>query len=363
VSQNDIIIPRYENGRLNAGRLGDLITITVLVDNAEEVVAAGFTRIVLERSRNAGVTWEEITAPEDRPVLRKEQTTYRITDGAGNAGFDYRTRFVNTNLSCGTEGRLSEPSEPVPGVGILTTKIITPSQLRERYMFGIRTTDDTGTPMPDAAYQFYIIAAVRRIERELDLPILPQIFVENLDYYPADWKEWCTLNLSNYPLIDVEQVRVQYPSGQTIIVWPQEWLRIDKESGTVRVVPTSGSMSEILVAQGGMYMIAPQRNIPELFQVVYTAGFEEGCIPADILDVIGKAAALGPFNIFGDLITGAGIGNLSLSMDGISQSVTTTQSAMYGGYGSRILQYENDLKRQLPIMKNYYRRVAGMVVA
>lgn len=363
MDQNDIIIPPYENGRLNAGRIGDIITVSALVENVADVIAAGYNRLLLERTRNGGLTWEEIGQPEDRPVLRAEVVTYSMSDPGGNGGYDYRTRYINTNLPCGHEGRVSDPSPSVPGIGILATKIISASQLRQRYMFGIRTTDDTGTPMPDAVYQFYILAAVRRIERELDIPILPQMFVEFKDYYSTDWKQYCTIDLSNYPLLDVQQFRVAYPSGQTVIVWPNEWLRIDKEAGNIRVVPTAGSLSEILIAQGGMFMLSPQTYIPQLFQIAYTAGFADGTIPADILDVIGKAASLGPFNIFGDLITGAGIGNLSLSMDGISQSVTTTQSAMYGGYGSRILQYENDLKKQLPTMRAYYNRVGKMVVA
>jgi hypothetical protein len=102
--------------------------------------------------------------------------------------------------------------------------------------------------------------------------------------------------------------------------------------------------------------------LPQLFQVSYTAGFEEGRIPRDIVDTIGKMAAIGPFNIFGDLIAGAGIGNVSLSMDGLSQSVTTTQSAMYGGYGNRILAYQKEIAEQMKTLRMYYMGI-GMTVA
>jgi hypothetical protein len=360
---NEILIPSYESGPLNAGRIGDLLTVTASVPNIDAVLAHGYTRLLLERSRNSGITWEEVGTPDGRPVLSPGVTGYAITDGAGNAGYLYRTRFLNTNLPCGATGRVSDPSVSIPGAGILASKVITVKELIDRYLFGVRLTDDKGNVFTDSAFQFYIVAAVRRIERALDISILPQLFVENRDYYATDWKQYGTTDLSNYPLIDVQQFRVTYPSGQTIIVWPNEWLRINKEQGNIRVVPTAGSLSEVLLAEGGVYMLGSRGYIPDLFQIVYTAGFEEGCIPSDILDLIGKAAALGPFNVFGDLIAGAGIATLSLSMDGLSQSIGTTASATNAGFGARLIQYDNDLKKQIPLIREYYRRPGGMVVA
>lgn len=48
-----------------------------------------------------------------------------------------------------------------------------------------------------------------------------------------------------------------------------------------------------------------------------------------------------------DLIIGAGIANQSVSIDGVSQSIGTTQSAMFGGASARIQAYSDDLKDSL----------------
>ena len=53
-----------------------------------------------------------------------------------------------------------------------------------------------------------------------------------------------------------------------------------------------------------------------------------------------------------DLIIGAGIANQSVSIDGLSQSVGTTQSAMFGGASARIQNYSDDLeKRIMPLLR------------
>jgi hypothetical protein len=73
-------------------------------------------------------------------------------------------------------------------------------------------------------------------------------------------------------------------------------------------------------------------------------------------------ASLGPFHVFGDLIGGAGIANVSLSMDGLSQTIGTTSSATNAGYGARIINYLKQLKEQIPLLRRYYKGLR-MVVA
>jgi hypothetical protein len=71
---------------------------------------------------------------------------------------------------------------------------------------------------------------------------------------------------------------------------------------------------------------------------------------------------MGPLNIAGDLIAGAGIATKSLSMDGLSQSISTTASATNAGYGARILQYNKHIEESMKTLKAYYTGIS-MVVA
>ncbi|MCH9839318.1 hypothetical protein K0U83_26890, partial [bacterium] len=218
--------------------------------------------------------------------------------------------------------------------------------------------------LSDDTFTHYILTAIRWFEHQLDIPILPTTFSEFHDYYRSDYDAFFFIQLDNYPVISVEQLKVQYPSGQSVVVFPPEWLRLNQPEGHLQVVPTAGTLSEIMVGAGGSFLPAIYNGmsyLPQLFQVDYTAGFASGKVPRNMVDVIGKFAALGPFDIFGDLIAGAGIATLSLSMDGLSQSVGTTSSATNAGYGARIIQYTKYIKDQIPLLRRYYKGIKGVV--
>jgi len=53
----------------------------------------------------------------------------------------------------------------------------------------------------------------------------------------------------------------------------------------------------------------------------------------------------------GDLILGAGIANQSISIDGLSQSIGTTQSAMYGGASARVESYRQDIDKLISVLR------------
>jgi hypothetical protein len=130
-------------------------------------------------------------------------------------------------------------------------------------------------------------------------------------------------------------------------------------------VPTAGTLSEILVGQGGSFLPAIYSGLdylPQLFHFDYTAGFEDGKVPRNIIELIGMAASFGPFNLFGDLIAGAGIASKSISMDGLSQSINTTSSATNSGYGARLGLYGKHIKEQLPNLRRYYQGIRMTVL-
>lgn len=86
-------------------------------------------------------------------------------------------------------------------------------------------------------------------------------------------------------------------------------------------------------------------------------------IPADVMHVGGMYASMFLLNPAGDMVAGAGIASKSIGVDGLSQSISTTASATNAGYGSRIIQYWNDIKMQLPALRAKYRQGAFIEVA
>lgn len=350
-----------ENTNFAVEAKGTVIKVAIVDNDIVDVVASGFDRLVVERSTDGGILWPEVTSASDRPALTADQTSYVWRDTAGADTYLYRIRYLNTSNS-----DLTEASASIAGAGLAIRNILTVPELKQRYLFGLDLTDDAGNEFPEAAYQHYILTAIRWLEHELDISILPTTCVEKHDYYVRDYNAFSMLQLDLYPVISVEAFRVQYPSGQNVVVWPEEWWRINHAEGHIQIVPTAGTLSELLVGQGGSFLPAIYGGLgylPQLFEIAYTAGFEEGRIPRNLIDVIGMFASMGPFNIFGDLIAGAGIANTSLSIDGLSQTIGTTSSATNAGYGARITQYSKQIKTQIPTLRSYYKRVARMVVA
>jgi hypothetical protein len=344
-----------ENSGIDTRASGNVIRVTTNDPNVAIAIKAGMERLVVERSTDQGLTYQEITHASERPVLEAEQFVYEFFDRCGSPSYLYRTRYAGTIKG---EKMCTEASPPILGAGLAVRNILTVDDLKSRYMFGLDLTNDKGVPLEDAVYLSYIMAAIRGFEKQVDIPLLPSTFVEKHDYYRHDYHSFNFIHLDNTPVISVDEFRVQYPSGQNVIIFPGEWIRLNKLEGHVQIVPTSGTLSEILVGQGGSFLPAIYNGLdylPHLFEVSYTAGFEDGQIPADIVNVIGMMASIGPFHIFGDLIAGAGIANISLSMDGLSQSIGTTSSATNSGYGARVGNYLKEIKAAIPLYKQYYR--------
>lgn len=79
-------------------------------------------------------------------------------------------------------------------------------------------------------------------------------------------------------------------------------------------------------------------------------------LPSNIKHLIGlKSACNFILQVAGDLILGAGIASSSIGIDGLSQSIQTTSSAMYSGYSSRIDYYEKQYETLRAAIKAEYR--------
>ena len=360
MSDNTIPISRVENSlgpTISAGNTGTVINVTVFDPGIADVIAAGFDKLILERSTDLGLTYAQVTGAPT-PSLTSDVTTYSIRDRAGDVSYYYRTRYVSTQGP--SQGECSDPSEPILGAGLAIKSILTVAELKANYLFGVDITDTLGRPFSDASFTHYILTAIRWMEHELDISIIPTSFTDLQDYYANDYGAFNFIRLDNYPVISVEEFRVQYPSGQNVVVFPPEWYRLNKAEGHLQIVPTAGTLSEMMIGQGGSFLPAVYNGmayLPQLFHVDYTAGFEEGKVPRDLLDAIGMFASMGPLSIFGDLLGGAGIASSSISLDGLSQSINTTSSAENSGYSARVDRYEKMLRKQMPLLRSYFKGI------
>lgn len=215
--------------------------------------------------------------------------------------------------------------------------------LKDTYFFGIPLTDMDGNTIQDSVLEFYIKRGIKQMEKELDIVIEPQTFTERYDFYLDQWRGWAYFRLKHRPIISVQSFKVKF-GDQPVFDVPLEWLRIESNAGQIHLFPQLGQFGGTLAIDKA-YTLAPillaVRFAPQLFEITYTAGMNE--VEEDLADAIGMIAAIQVFNIFGDLVIGAGIASLSISVDGISQSIGTTSSAENAAYSARIIMYKREL--------------------
>lgn len=328
------------------------ITITIVVPNITEVMSV-FDRIKVYRSTTGEAgPYLEITTPLTRIALESAKTAYVYTDASGDAGYFYRVSFFHA-----TTQAESLPSLPEQGDGDDALDLISVDELKQIFLFGVELTNDKGEPYPDLMFQHGIRQAVSRLEHELDLPLLPTIIEDEAhDFMAQEWSKFIWLQLARFPVISIEEIRLVLPTEQNVLTFRPEWIRLldGGASGQVNIVPgvgqiALGSATWIQLIRGGADFL------PDVIRVDYTAGFARGRLPATLKEAIGKLAAFGPLNIAGDLVAGPGIASKSNSIDGLSQSITSTKNASSAGYTARLKQYAEELKDLLPMLRRYYK--------
>ena len=244
--------------------------------------------------------------------------------------------------------------------------IISPQELKNLFLFGVDLTNDDGVPFPEEMYEFYIRSAQEWLEMQIGGLTLCETDLEEVhDYFINDYISYSFIKLFRFPVQEVSAFEVQFPMSSNVLKFDESWYRAESVGALVNLVPTAGTFSSILLSQGGNFLpllYTGLTYVPAIFRIKYKAGFPKDQVPALLKEVVGMKAAMGPLNIAGDLIAGAGIATKSIGLDGLSQSISTTSSATNAGYGARILQYNKEIEERLKNLRNYYTGI-NMVVS
>lgn len=258
----------------------------------------------------------------------------------------------------------------------------TPEALKS-YMFGVQIKDPaTGEELSDVYYQHYIESAVAKAEKELDIAILPRfIETEHHDYHASDASSYMYTHVYKRPILFVADFGMEM-SGRRVYNYAQDWWRVYTLAGHIEVMPTAlmqSSVSNLGYGTGiyGLPMYQGQASTgihnmyaPQAIHVSYVAGMlprqragvsHEWEVPADLEQLVLKYALVEVFQQWGRLIIGAGIAGRTLSIDGISETIQTTQSAMYGGASADIAQINQDIASLEAKLKTYYGMSFGII--
>lgn len=233
--------------------------------------------------------------------------------------------------------------------------ILTPTELIENYLFGISLQDRQGNTISSSTLEFYIQSAQEEMEKYLSISLTRKIVKEEYDYNLSDWRSWGYLR-TNYPVEEPYELKGFVNTAQQMDL-PKAWLSARRDNGGIPfrhiyTVPVSAVGVQHSAIYNGVIPLGffTNNTIPNYWKAVYGTGFSYEKLPKDIMGCIGKLAAINIFHIVGDLILNPGIVSKSISIDGLSQSFSTS-----GRYGQRVKAYLDDLNVSLPRLYNYYK--------
>lgn len=324
----------------------------VVANPAAQRVAYDFIKVF--RAPTVSGTFVEVTTPTSRIALT-DAITYPFVDPVGLETSAYRITYLNSRT-----GVESAPGEAVLGQTDPALDVLSVEQFKANYLFGLPLRDRAGNPYPPSIFTWYIQSAVSWLEHDLDIPIRPETVVaERHDFYQEEFQKWRWIELFRRPVIQVDEIRFVLPSQPgSSRAYPPEWIQSDLASGQVEIVPGINASALGLLAGGMLYPTlfgGTARHMPHVHEVDYLAGFPRGKVPRAIQHVVGMLASAGPLNIAGDM--SGGVASYSQSLDGLQQAVHTRASAQYSAYAARLLAYDRELKRTLPMLRQYYQGI------
>lgn len=275
---------------------------------------------------------------------------------------------------------------------------LTPEAIKAS-MFGVKVVDpNTGNEMGDSFYTYAIETAISKVETELDIVILPRVVSEHKDYNYAEYSSYMFLHAKAKPILQVETLGLE-ANGSYKRNYPSEWWKVYNRPGHIQVAsaPLYGAISGhigggIATFSGGVgfggygdglyggygslpngaslggYKPNPvsggnQNSYPQLIHVSYIAGMlpqrragvtEEWEMPTLLNELIIKMASKQIFQQWGRLVVPMGVASKSLTIDGISESVSYTSSATNGAIKSEIGQLDEDIADGLNKLRGYY---------
>lgn len=237
-----------------------------------------------------------------------------------------------------------------------TDLAISAKELQDLFFYGVPLREPGGSAINISTLEHYILAAQSELEHYLNIKLNRQVITENKDWYAADWQNWGYIR-TTYPVVEAKALNGLIGTVRQVN-FPKEWLSTRKTSDGelyhrhIYLVPNQDATASTnsIVYSGVTPHLGFMGNstIPNYWEIEYVTGFCK--VPKDLLNAVGTIAALNLFYIMGDILLSPGVSNQSISIDGLSQSISTQ-----GAFKTRIDGYVNALKELMPRLSSTYR--------
>lgn len=245
--------------------------------------------------------------------------------------------------------------------------VMSAQDIKDTYLYGVATNAPNTPEIPDESLSFWIEKATSSLEDALTIRIKKQIINEDLDFDYQSAKEWYYLK-ATYPINEVLRLEGSYGMGNAearVTTVPLEYVNVRRTGSRETAPRVLHIVANTLPITWQFYftpttLYANQNHIPYFWKIRYCTGFD--IVPDELIGYIAMMAMVDILNVLGDVLFGAGFANFSLSIDGLSQSAGTTNSATSATFGARLGQYKKILDSQLEGLKATYKGITFSII-
>ncbi len=356
-----------------------MIQLSISVSDVEDLVEV-YDRIKVYRSDSENGTYTEITDVSTRLNLVPEITVYFYTDATGTSSHWYKSSYYkepsgpeSPKSAARQGGTVDEKygwtfgnySPPPREWG----ELYTPDDMRYTMMFGIDSvgSDIAQSEWEDEQFRQIVLEAIGEFEDYLTMDILRKKYATNpddnliqsrlwregvdytheddpYDFDPNLWQDYGFIQLRHWPVIKVTRAKWLSPvRGEIMDMVDNNWIRIHKQFGQLRMFPQGGFTFGPYSVYGPLWTNQYSKRYPGAFEFDYETGFKNaGLVPEGLRSTIAKYATIKTLAVIGDGLL-AGFSSQSVSLDGLSESFSSTQSATSAYFGARIKQYSDEI--------------------
>ena len=250
--------------------------------------------------------------------------------------------------------------------------IVTPDDCRYTFLWGTDFKATNGSMFTDEQIQWFIDAATAEMARQLNITIIKKRIksmvtveqkhlVKGADYDDEETPyDFSYRKIQRYGMIQTKQRPILNVTRCTLINKGQNddvdllpSVVPDKKNGVIKFLKRPWKPSDTWTGiNDAICRFGAETWNPHLFYAIdYDAGFETSDeVPQDLRHMIGKMAAISLLNVIGDGLM-SGFSSSSLSMDGVSESFSSTQSATSAYFGARIAVYQKEVQEYIQANK------------
>lgn len=221
-----------------------------------------------------------------------------------------------------------------------------------QFLPGVPMVDRNKNPIPNSTIQAHINRAVALLEKVLNIKIQKTYIEEDMDFTRDDWYKWTYIH-THFPVVCAFSL-LGFVGNVQQITYPPEWLSVRKTNDgfgyyrRINIIPNNGGTAQTVgVLFSGIYPTAGYLNmngIPNYWKLKYVTGWDAWEAPGDLLTGVGIMASLSLLSVISFGMSPLfGISTESLSLDGLSQSISSLQNSNTLLFGPLLKQYKEQM--------------------